>query len=277
MRKGRIISALAAAALSTALAAGSAMAEGPGIGNPPPADVQAHVIALAKAHVKAGEDSFARGDFDHARTEFDAAVDVFLSCGYDLRSNAELQATYRETVERVNRYQAIGLDAEGDSVWPMQDYEATTDDFRKDEPIPAATDEVASGGDFRNATFLARIAELQRRFHEKFGRGFTLTGRDTAVHSRLYGYGRAADVRVSDLAPAHVQFIIQNARALNMRALDFSSADRVLAHNLRVLELGRPTDTLATGIHIHLNDLPRAAGGYGAVPASKQKITAGGK
>jgi hypothetical protein len=276
MRNGRLITAVAAAALWTAMAAGSALAQEPGIGNPPPSEVQAHVIALAKAHVKAGEESFARGDFDHARTEFDTAVDVFLTCGYDLRSSAELQATYRETVERVNRYQAIGLDAEGDSVWPLQEYEATNDDFRKEEPIPTA-DEVAAAGDFRSAGFLVRVAELQRRFHEKFGRQFTLTGRDTPVHSRLYGYGRAADVRVSDLAPAHVQFIVQNARALNMRVLDFSTSDRVLAHNMRVLELGRPADTLATGMHLHLNDLPRSAGGYGAVPAAKQRVTSGGK
>jgi hypothetical protein len=261
-------------ALAALAAPAVARAEGRGIGVPPPAAAAEQMLARAQAKIQEGEASFARGDFDHARTSFDDAIDIFITSGYDLRSDPRLMAAYREAVERVNRYQAIGVDAEGDSVWPMQEYEATVDDFRVPE-MPDPADVVAAGGDLLRAGFITRVSELQRRFKEKFGRTFTLTGRDTGVHARLYGAGRAADVRVSDLTQPQVRFLIDNARALNMRALDFSTYDRVMQHNMRVMSLGRPSDTLATGIHIHLNDQPLAAPRYAEQPAAKRKFAPG--
>src|SRR4051794_7310954 len=175
-----------AIALGVALGAATARAGERGIGAPPAAGVATQIIALAQAHLRAGEDSFARGDFDHARTEFDMAMDAFLLSSYDMRSDSTLQAAYRDAVERINRYQTIGVDAEGDSGWPLQAYEATRDDFRpEDVSVPDLVAAAADG--FRTASFLVRVAELQRRFRERFGRDFTLTGRDTEVHARLYG------------------------------------------------------------------------------------------
>lgn len=262
---------LAAAALAATLSLAPAFGQARGIGTPPPPDKQAQMLARARTYLSDGEESFARGDFEHARTAFDSAVDVFLDSGYDLRSDPSLQAGYRETVEKVNRYQALGINAEGEVVWPMQAYEATADDFRVEE-APALGDLVAANGDFSNARFSVRVAELQRRFEEKFGRGFTVTGRDTSAHSRLYGSGRAIDVRVRDLSSPQVSFIVQNARSLNMRVLDFSTPDRVYSHNMRVISLGRSLDTMATGIHLHINDLPRPAADYSARPAGKGRV-----
>jgi hypothetical protein len=260
------------AALVLVLAAsGEASAQEKGIGTPPSREQAAQMIAAAQTQLAAGEESFKRGDFGHARTAFDSAMDMFLMSGYDIRADASLQAAYRDTVERVHRYQTIGVGAEGDTVWPDQAYEATKDDFRpEDVPLPDLV--AAAANDFANASFLVRVAELQRRFRETFKRDFTLTGRDTGVHARLYGHGRAADVRVRDLTPAQVSFIVSHARALNMRVLDFSTAERVYAHNARVLSLGRPLDTLSTGMHLHLNDQPRRAANYSAQPAAKQRI-----
>lgn len=266
---------LAGALAVLAVACTGALAQARGIGTPPPPDEQRQILALARVKLLAGEDSFTRGDFDHARTAFDDAVDVFLDSGFDLRSDPALMAAYRETVEKVNRYTAIGLNAEGDSVWPLQAYEATSDDFRlEDLPTP---EDLAAGGDLADAKFLVRVAELQRRFQEKFGRPFTLTGRDTPVHSRLYGHGRAVDVRVHDLAANHVQFIVQNGRALRMRVLDFSSAERVAMHNMKVIASGRPLDTLATGVHLHLNDSPHSDRGYVEKPAATSSTRAAAK
>ncbi len=258
---------LAGALAVLAVACSGALAQARGIGTPPKPDEQRQIIALARVKLVAGEESFTRGDFEHARTAFDDAVDVFLDSGFDLRSDPSLMAAYRETVEKVNRYTAIGLNAEGDSVWPLQAYEATSEDFRL-EDLPTQ-DDLALGGDLADAKFLVRVAELQRRFEEKFGRPFTLTGRDTPVHSRLYGHGRAVDVRVHDLSANHVQFIVQNGRALRMRVLDFSSAERVAMHNMKVIASGRPLDTLATGVHLHLNDSPHSDRAYVEKPAAR--------
>jgi len=249
----------------------AAFGEDKGINAPPPPGAAEAVIARARLHLQSGEESFARGDFPHARTEFDAAMDEFLLANFDMRSDDTLQAAYNDVLERVHRYQTIGVDAEGDSVWPLQAYEATVDDFRPEDVSPTDLYAAASNG-FETATFLVRVAELQRRFRERFGRDFTLTGRDTEVHARLYGLGRATDVRVLDLSRPQVDFIVSNARALGMRILDFSSADRVAAHNARVLSLGRPLDTLATGMHLHLNDLPGRTASFTSRPASKQRL-----
>ncbi len=253
-----------------AFACTGALAQARGIGTPPPADEQRRIVALASSRLAAGEASFTRGDFEHSRAAFDDAVDAFLDSGFDLRSDPALMAAYRETVEKVNRYTTIGVNAEGDSVWPLQAYEATREDFRQ-EDLPTDAD-LALGGDLADARFLVRVAELQSRFQKKFGREFTLTGRDTPVHSRLYGYGRAVDVRVRDLNAAHVQFIVQHGRSLRMRVLDFSSEERVAAHNLKVISSGRPLDTLATGVHLHLNDSPRPRQEYSERPAAKSKL-----
>lgn len=261
------VTRIAATLAVLALACTGAMAQARGIGTPPSQEKQAQFIALAKVKLADGETSFLRGDFDHARTAFDDAVDVFLNSGYDLRSDPDLIAAYRETVEIVNRYTTIGINAEGDSVWPLQAYEATSDDFRL-EDLPSEAD-LALGGDLADAKFLVRVNELQSRFQKKFGRDFTLTGRDTPVHSRLYGHGRAVDVRVHDLSAAHVQFIVETGRALRMRVLDFSNAQRVAAHNLKVVTSGRPLDTLATGVHLHLNDTPRPSRTFVEQPAAK--------
>lgn len=211
--------------------------------------MSSHVTALANARLAKGEAAMARGDFQSAREQFDQAVDAFLLCGFDLRADRELQAHFRETIERVHRFQRLALGAEGDSVWPLQAYEATSDDFRAEDLAAAA-----AGGELSRMNFLARLGELQRQFKVKYQREFTLTGRDTAVHRRLYGYARAADVRVNDLTSQQVSFIVNTAPKLGIRVLDFSTMERVLAHNQRVLELGRPADTLATGMHLHLDD-----------------------
>jgi hypothetical protein len=272
----RVATLFAAPALAAVLSAPAA-AQGTGIGAPPPPERAARMLAEAEMRLKDGEAAFARGDFSAARSRFDEAVDAFLDGGYDIRSSPELQAAYRNTVERVHRFETIGVNAEGDTVWPMQAYEATSEDFRP-EDVPT-DDQIAAAqaSQFRNASFLVRLGELQRRFRSQFGREFVLTGRDTHAHTRLYGHGKASDVRVHDLSRPQVRFIVDNARALSMRVLDFSSADRVAAHNARVMSLGRPLDTLATGVHLHLNDVRRAAPAYAEKAAAKQRVKSGDK
>lgn len=273
LRFKKIAAIFVAGALGFGAAAGEARAQAKGIGTPPPPDVQANLIARVRTKMSQGEESFARGDFENARTAFDDAVDALLLSGYDVRSDPTLLQTYRETVEKVNRYTRLGVNAEGEIVWPTQEYEATATDFPV-EVAPDPGDVVASGGDLANAQFLTRVSEIQRRFEEKFGRKFTITGRDTSAHSRLYGHGRAIDVRVRDLSSAQVQFIVATARSLRMRVLDFSTSDRVYQHNMRVISLGRSLDTMATGVHLHINDVRGSSPEYTARPAGKSKVGA---
>ena len=95
--------------------------------------------------------------------------------------------------------------------------------------------------------------KIRKRFNEKYNRDITLTGADHSEHRRLYGAGSAYDIRVRDLTREQVAFIIANGAKLGLRIKDFSTWDRVATHNARTLALGRPLDTLATGIHLHID------------------------
>src|SRR5262249_8412582 len=94
---------------------------------------------------------------------------------------------------------------------------------------------------------------LGNRFRAKYGRDFVVTGADHEEHRRLYGTGSAYDIRVRDLSPEQIRFIIAIGYELGLRVKDFSTWEKVQAHNSRVLSLGLPRDTLATATHIHID------------------------
>ncbi|HSB11158.1 MAG TPA: hypothetical protein VLM38_16840 [Blastocatellia bacterium] len=203
------------------------------------------ILRAAKQHIHNGEQCLLRGDADCARREFDSAIDEVLESGIDLRTDQYLLAGWREIIETINRHELAPLSADGRKFWKPQEFEGRPpedDTPGKTEPGPLDT-----------GTFQTRFAELQRRFSEKYGREITLTGADHAEHRRLYGSGSAYDIRVRDLTREQVNFIIANGRGLGLRIKDFSTWESVAAHNARSRMLGRPSDTLATGVHLHID------------------------
>ena len=50
-----------------------------------------------------------------------------------------------------------------------------------------------------------------------------------------------------------MKFIIATGSGLGLRIRDSSTWESVTAHNARTLMLGRPLDTLATGVHLHID------------------------
>ena len=106
--------------------------------------------------------------------------------------------------------------------------------------------------------FQRQFSELRKRFNEKYDRDITLTGADHSEHRRLYGAGSAYDIRVRDLTREQVTFIVATGAKLGLRIKDFSTWDRVNAHNSRTIALGRPLDTLATGVHLHIDRMTAA-------------------
>jgi hypothetical protein len=213
------------------------------------------VLQVAREHMQRGEDCLSRGDADCARREFDNALDEILESGIDLRANQSLLAGWREMIEVINRYETTPLVAGGRPFWRQQEFEGRP----ADEGIVAQQAAPVSG------TFQQRFAELQKRFKEKYERDLTLTGADHAEHRRLYGSGSAYDIRVRDLTREQVKFIIATGNALDLRIKDFSTWESVTAHNARSIKLGRPLDTLATGIHLHIDRM--------ALPLSKRMIS----
>jgi len=205
------------------------------------------IVALARQHIQKGEACLAAADRECARREFDSAVDEFLESGFDLRSDQRLLIGWREMIEKINRYETTPLAENAKQFWKSQEFEG------RPPKDPDVENLAASRGPLAADAFQSKFIDLRARFQEKYGRDLTITGADHAEHRRLYGSGSAYDIRVRDLTREQVKFIIATGSGLGLRIKDFSTWESVAAHNARTLMLGRPLDTLATGVHLHID------------------------
>jgi len=207
-------------------------------------------LAVAGQHFRKGEACLASGDAECARREFDSAIDYLFDLGVDVRSDERLKLGLRAMIEKINHYETSAVSASAKPFWRTQEFEGRP----LGEPTEAI-DTLAgdSGGPLTVDGFQRKFAELRKRFNEKYDRDITLTGADHSEHRRVYGAGSAYDIRVRDLTREQVGFIVATGAGLGLRIKDFSTWDRVQAHNARTFALGRPLDTLATGIHLHID------------------------
>ena len=215
------------------------------------------LVQSSQQHMNRAEECFGSGDLECARREFDLATDIVIDSGIDVRSDTDLKVYWRQLVERIDRYQSAASNSSSAIAWKTQDYEGQPPvEVPEQSGIASLLRET---GPLTIQSFRQKFGELQVRFHEKFKREMVITGADHEEHRRLYGTGSAYDIRVKDLSPEEVKFIIDTARAFGLRVKDFSTWDKVQAHNARVLSLGQQSDTLATSVHIHIDRNPEAA------------------
>jgi len=206
------------------------------------------ILATARQQLVKGEVCLAAGNIDCARREFDGAVDYVFEQRIDVRSDPRLRAGLAEIIEKIYRYETQPASEQTARLWKSQEYEGR----------PAADESEEADGDLpvgpMNAgEFQRRFALLRAAFREQYERDITLTGADHEEHRRLYGRGSAYDIRVRDLTREQVAFIIGKGNELGLRIKDFSTWGQVAAHNSRSAQLGRPLDTYATGIHLHID------------------------
>lgn len=217
---------------------------------PPKAVDAVEALAVAEQHLRKGETCLAAGDADCARREFDTAVDFVFDLGVDVRNDERLRLGLRAIIEKINHYETGPSLAAAKPFWKTQEFKGLPPEEPADK-VDALAD--ASRGPLTVDGFQRKFAELRKRFNEKYDRDITLTGADHSEHRRLYGAGSAYDIRVRDLTREQVNFIVANGARLGLRIKDFSTWERVRAHNGRTIALGRPLDTLATGVHLHID------------------------
>ena len=230
----------------------------------------ADIVQSSQQHMKKAEECFSAGDLECARREFDIATDVVVDSGVDVRSDTALKLYWRQLVEKIGRYQLAAAKGSAAIAWKTQEYEG------RPPEDPAASSAVPNfvrdSGPLSLESFHQRFAELQARFHERFGRDMVITGADHEEHRRLYGAGSAYDIRVKDLSSEEIKFIIDTGRTFGLRVKDFSTWDKVQQHNSRVFSLGLQSDTLATSVHLHIDRNPDGARiKYVADPASARQ------
>jgi hypothetical protein len=228
------------------------------------------VLSSSEQHFLRGEDCFKSGNMECARREFDVALDALVDTGIDVRSDPDLLLGWRNLIEKIGRYQTSAVsDLRADN-WKTQEFEGRP---VEEVPEPGALAEAEGpGGPLSVAVFQEKFEQLKSMFRQKFGRDFVVTGADHEEHRRLYGVGSAYDIRVHDLSPEQVAFVLMTGGRLGLHVKDFSSAEKVAAHNSRVISLGLPADTMASSVHIHIdrNTPYRGASGYITEPALKQ-------
>ena len=206
------------------------------------------ILAAARQQLAKGEACLAAGNTDCARREFDGAIDYVFEQRIDVRSDPRLRAGLTEIIEKIYRYETQPANEQAARLWKSQEYEGRP---ATDEPEVADAD--LPFGPMNAGEFQRRFALLRTAFREQYDRDITLTGADHEEHRRLYGRGSAYDIRVRDLTREQVTFIIGQGNELGLRIKDFSTWARVAAHNSRSAQLGRPLDTYATGIHLHID------------------------
>lgn len=229
------------------------------------------VLRAAERHFLNGEQCLRQGNNDCARREFDAAIDAIFNAGFDVRADERLRAGYRELIEKINRFEMTPTASGEIGLWRTQDYEGRLE--KQESEIASAQSEYASDGPLTAEEFQARFAELRKTFRDKYDRDITLTGADHGEHRRLYGRGSAYDIRTRDLTREQVAFIIATGRRFGLRIKDFSTWEKVAAHNARSQMLGRPLDTYATGVHLHIDRMaPPKRGAVTTKAVAKSKL-----
>ena len=208
------------------------------------------ILAVAEEYLRKGEACFNAGDMECARREFDRAIDYVLELGLDVRSDDQLHKGWRAIIEKINHYQLDAVSEAKAGRWKSQEYNG--------RPVEERTEIAASeasnfDGPLTPAEFQRQFGELRKIFREKYDRDIVLTGADHGEHRRLYGRGSAYDIRARDLNREQVNFLISAGTKLGLRIKDFSTWQKVAAHNARTISLGRPLDTLATGLHLHID------------------------
>ena len=239
---------------------------------PPKAVSASEALAVADQHLRRGEACLASGDADCARREFDTAIDYVFDLGVDVRNDERLRLGLRAMIEKINHYETASPLAAAKPFWKTQEFKGLPPEEPADSTETLAT---APRGPLTVDGFQRKFAELRKRFNEKYDRDITLTGTDHNEHRRLYGVGSAFDIRVRDLTREQVNFIIANGARLGLRIKDFSTWERVQAHNGRTIALGRPLDTLATGVHLHIDRMSngKSAASITSKPVVRSSLT----
>ena len=209
------------------------------------------ILAVAQLHFQKGESCLKDGNFECARREFDQAIDSVFEARVDVRGDERLRAGLRELIEKINRYETASISANANGGWKSQEFDGRP--VEENATVAEADGFDAPTGPLTSVEFQRRFNELRKSFQGKYGREITLTGADHGEHTRLYGRGSAFDIRVRDLNREQVNYIISTGNKFGLRIKDFSTWDKVAAHNARSLSLGRPLDTFATGVHLHID------------------------
>ena len=100
--------------------------------------------------------------------------------------------------------------------------------------------------------FASALTAITSQFSSQFGKSIIITGRDHAEHVSLYGEGGAVDVRVRDLRPDEVSFLVNTAKQAGIRVKDFSRDDVLRAQIAAAMKAGL-ADRASTGLHLHLD------------------------
>jgi FHA domain len=209
-------------------------------GPPPLTEVEGRLydslMVEATKNIERGSTLLDLGLEDAALTQFTNAIALFETS--ILARNEWVRPSIEALVETVRRiYQ--------------------TDRLKVPNALPEARGKIADLSRTLSASlspdqFKAAVDVVQQAFDSKFGRKFVVTGADHPEHLSLYGKGGALDIRVNDLTPQEVDFLIANFKGIGIRVKDFSR-DAVLQAQIQAAMARGWSDRAGTGLHLHID------------------------
>lgn len=94
---------------------------------------------------------------------------------------------------------------------------------------------------------------LDSEFHQKFGRPLRFTGKDTPIHVKLHGAGKARDIGARDMTGDEVRFVVQRSKELGLNSRFFPKA------------MTTSTGVKITGPHVHTDVDGKGSNPYAAL------------
>lgn len=113
--------------------------------------------------------------------------------------------------------------------------------------------------------FAAAVDRISDAFRRRFNRPVEVTGADHPEHLSLYGAGGAMDIRVKNLNPAQIGFLISGFGAVGVRVKDFSQ-DAVLQRQIKAAIAAGLADRAGTGLHLHIDRFRDRRDAYTVTP-----------
>ncbi len=154
------------------------------------------IIKRAEKLYKEGLENYAKGKLPEAKQAFDTAVEIFLTCGYNLYDYPELEEAYSAMVERISEFESNSLgasvspdafDTPVDTLGEMQTAISPEDALKEREIVGTGIESLGLGNmiDLNNEV-LSFLNYYSNTIKDKFQTGIRRSGAYTDMMKQIF-------------------------------------------------------------------------------------------
>ncbi len=154
------------------------------------------IIKQAEKLYTAGVENYAKGKLPEAKQSFDTAVEIFLTCGYNLYDFPELEEAYNAMVERISEFESNSLgasvssdafDTPVDTLGEMQAAISPEEALKEREIVGMGIESLGLGNMIElNNDVLSFLNYYSRTINDKFQMGIRRSGAYTDMMKQIF-------------------------------------------------------------------------------------------